>query len=104
MKEASIKYWTKAYEEWKGSGETQVLYCDKKGYKLHDFKNKTRQARECKIKEIEGSKFTPIQVENIEKSEPYCEIKFSGEHTVSFRDQESLIGLKNLIVNVVKKS
>ena len=98
----AIKKWTKAYKDWKASGETQIEYCQKKGYKINQFKNKTKWARKAKTDRLKSASFIPMEIESYEEPEPYCEMQFAGGHTVKFSDQESLIGLKNLIGRLVR--
>jgi hypothetical protein len=92
--------------DWKASGLTQAAYCKKEGVSYSRFKNKRqKQRREASDDVVLCGQFNAVRIgEAIEAAppQPYCEISFSGGHTVSFSDKASLVGLKSLISDLIQ--
>jgi hypothetical protein len=96
--------------DWKASGLTQAAYCKKEGVSYSRFKNKRqKQRREASDDVVLCGQFNDninaVRLgEAIEAAppQPYCEISFSGGHTVSFSDKASLVGLKSLISDLIQ--
>jgi len=98
----------KIYTDWKSSGLTQAEYCKQKGIPFTWFKNQSYKKREqdqvVSDTTVSG-KFNAVSFNeaiNTSEQAPYCEITFSGKHTVSFSDKASLLGLKSLISDLIQ--
>ena len=102
------KYIESLYSDWKASGVTQAAYCKREGISYSRFKNKHQKQRREASEEVASSlcgQFNAVRIgEAIEAEppQPYCEISFSGGHTVSFSDKASLVGLKSLISDLIQ--
>ena len=99
MRLETRKKWKRHYEEWKGSGETQRIYCEKAGIKYSTFKNIPGR-----FKEQNGNgKFHLIKVIETDKAEnkvtrlPYCKIAFSSEDEITISSAAAMGRLRGLM-------
>jgi len=94
------------YRDWKGSGLRQAAYCKRHGIEKHTFKDALYQLRKRdRLKNERAGEFNQVRMAEEERrveDEPYCEVRFSGGHVVSFSDKESLSGLKTLIRELIQ--
>ena len=98
------KKWVEAYEKWQESGLTQRSYCSQWGLIFTQFKAGIENARQQGllerpsqdgkgVDEVTRSKvvgFAPVQINNPERSMPYCEIRFEGKAGIRIETAESL--------------
>ena len=96
----------KIYQNWKGSGLSQIGYCKKQGIDKRVFKEDMYQMRKRDRSKYERvgrfNKVRIVEEGRREKDEAYCEVRFSGGHSVSFSDKESVAGLKGLIRELIQ--
>ncbi len=96
----------KIYREWKESGESQQNYSEARGISLKLFKIEIYQLRKQEKATKKRGKFHNLSVRpepEKDKTSPYCTLTFSGDHSISFSDRESLSGLKSLIRTLIQE-
>ncbi len=94
------------YRAWKASGQSQKSYSEANGISLNLFKTEIYQVRKQEKSAKKRGTFHELSVRQDavkDEAPPYCTITFSGEHSLSFSDPESLSGLKSLIRTLIQE-